>query len=168
MKIRYLFLVLLIFACGAKTEKPAPKIAITNIQDYIGLRYGQDSNLEGIVYEGGNLLEPLNGVEYGVSNVLKDSLNLLWLEKLTHRDAEGKAFWEIRDVLVLPEMSEYEGLLISVCQLNNYPDPEIIAIGIFTEDENIVKVRKAWRANRQLEKFEEIAADSVICVNDTH
>lgn len=168
MKIRYLFLLMFIFACGSNNDRPAAKIAVQNVQDYIGLRYGQDNNLEGIVYEGGNLLEPLNGVEYGVSNVLKDSLNLLWLEKLTHRDAEGKAYWEIRDVLVLPEMSEYEGLLISVCQLNGRTDPEIIAIGIFTEDENVVKVRKAWRANRQIEKFEEIVVDSVICVNDTH
>lgn len=168
MKIRYLFLIFIIFACGAKTEKPAQKIVIKNVQDYVGLRYGQDSNLEGIVYQGGNLLEPLNGVEYGVSNVLKDSLNLLWLEKLTHRDAEGKANWEILDVLVLPEMSELEGLLISVCLQNNQPDPEIIAIGMFSEEENMIPVRKAWRANRQLEKFEEIATESVTCLMDTH
>ena len=51
--------------------------------------------------------------------------------------------------------------------MNNRPDKEIVAIVDYQRGvEYFTRVRKAWRANRQTEKFEVIPTRGIKCEND--
>jgi len=68
-------------------------------------------------------------------------------------------------VLFLPIIQRNQFLLYSDCLLANKPDPELVVIadtvlrgGYYT------RIRHAWRANRQTEKFEQIPVTGIKCV----
>ena len=88
----------------------------------------------------------------------------MWLDRLTHHDAAGNAHWEIKDVLFLPPMRKNELLFYVDCQRFNKPDPELIVItdGVLRGG-YYVRVRHAWRASRQTEKFQEIPTSGIKC-----
>src|SRR5690606_25248841 len=65
--------------------------------DYVGLRYGSlPSGLEEL---GGSLLDFVDEPEYALVLVAAGSRQMLWLNRFTHRDDEGKAHWDVRAVL---------------------------------------------------------------------
>ena len=133
---------------------------------YIGLRHGDDYP-KGHKWIGGALLsDPYKDQkQYGVDEVAKGRSRMIWLERLTHNDAAGKAHWEVKDVLFLPAMRKSQLLFYVDCMLNSKPDPELVVIV-----DNVVRggyyatPRYAWRANRQTEKFEVIPVKGIKCV----
>ncbi|HEX8494805.1 MAG TPA: hypothetical protein VF658_18325 [Pyrinomonadaceae bacterium] len=134
---------------------------------YIGLRHGP-SLPAGLQEVGGSLVSDVGDVkEYGMSEVHKGKVKMLWFERLTHRDDSGAAYWEVKDVLVLPKILRKQILVYSLCFLAQKPDGEIAAIADEEfEAEFFTRIRRAWRANRKTEKFEEISVKGIKCRNE--
>ena len=89
---------------------------------------------------------------------------MMWFDRFTHHDAAGMPNWEITDVLFLPPMRKNQLLFYVDCLRSNKPDPELVVIA-----DNVVRggyyarVRHAWRANRQTEKFQQIPVTGIKC-----
>ena len=107
---------------------------------------------------------------YSLSLVEEKDKRMLWLSKLTHRDAAGKALWIVKDTLTAPDLAEDEMFYANGCLLNEVFDYEIIAAGKWDEDVQRFryvpnnKVFQAWRADFVTGLFEEIETDGVECV----
>ena len=170
-------LFLLLFLLGALILTPcsiAQRIAPHRRQDraqagmakYIGLRYGLSlpDNLKILRSEPLSVANDVN--ENRVSEVQDGRVKMLWLERLTHRDGAGLPHWEVKDVVILPPLRKKEILAYSFCSLSKQPNREIIAVADYRPRvEYLAHVRRAWRANRRSEKFEEISPKGVKCEN---
>jgi hypothetical protein len=152
--------------CSQAQQKPPESDQANDKSRYIGLRHG-DQIPAGHKWIGGALLsDPYRDkTQYGVDQVSRGTVNMLWLQLLTHHDSAGHAYWEIKDVLFLPIIQKNQLLFYTDCLLANKPDPELVVIadtvrrgGYYT------RVRHAWRANRQTEKFEQIPVTGIKCV----
>ncbi|MBW4617351.1 MAG: hypothetical protein KME21_29860 [Desmonostoc vinosum HA7617-LM4] len=51
------------------------------------------------------------------------------------------------------------------CLLKGVRDPEIVAIVKYQDSEYWRQIKKAWRSNRNLGKFEEISPRNIACEN---
>ena len=140
----------------------------TTHENYIGLRYSSNSSLPlGLENEGGNFVGEIDGVDYSISRVSKGNRKMLWLEKLVLRDKYGNPHWEVLDILNIPEIGWQEELVdYSSCQLDGQLNREIIAIVKLEKKEYYTKVKKAWRANLNTGKFQEISPQGITCVNE--
>jgi hypothetical protein len=101
-----------------------------------------------------------NSDGYGLWLVNDGANKMLWLSKITHYDANGNSFWEVKDVLALSGLEAGLTLIPDGCLLNGTPDSEIIVAG-----RNGVTVL-AWQANTALDKFEVIPTDGIRCNSD--
>lgn len=91
---------------------------------------------------------------------------MLWFEYMTHLDDKGIAQWEVKDVMVLPRVPKKQVLAYYNCFLNNRPDGEIAAVLDYEPGvEYFTRAHRAWRANRQTEKFETIPTKGIKCEN---
>lgn len=133
---------------------------------YIGLRHGP-SLPRGLKGTGGGLISDASDAEeHAISEVQKGRVKMLWLDRLTHRDDSGKAHWEVKDVLVLPAIPRKQVLVYALCFSGENRDKEIIAVADYQPgEEYLTRVRRAWRANRKTEKFEEILTEGIRCEN---
>jgi len=133
--------------------------------NYIGLRYG--SLPTGLEELGGSLLDFVDVPEYALALVVAQSGQMLWLNRFTHWDDEGKPYWDVRAVLRLPALRDDELLSYGgLCRIDGEPDVEVVAIVEAEDVESYTKVRRAWRANRSRERFEEIPTSGVTCINE--
>jgi hypothetical protein len=136
----------------------------------VGLRHGPEPLPSGFEDRGGVLLDPAGKSEYALKSVAAQNQEMIWLNWFTYHDAAGKPHWEVRAVLQLPalrddEMVSYGGN----CLINGERDPEIIAVVLVEEDEELLtNIRQAWRVNLSLEKFEEIPTSGVVCENEIY
>lgn len=160
-----LFVCLLI--CLAVAPSAAQSGSQTDAVKYIGRRYGP-TQPPGIKYVGGALISELEDQkEYGISQVHKGRVKVLWFERMTHRDERGVPYWELMDVLVVPPHTRKQVVVYATCLMENRADKEIVAIADYQPGEQyFTRVRKAWRANRQTEKFEVIPTKGIKCEND--
>jgi hypothetical protein len=133
---------------------------------YVGLRH-RSSLPDNLKDEGGALISDINdATEYGIGEIPRGGMRMLWFERLTHRDDSGAAHWEVKDVLVLPRIPRNQILVYSMCFYGEKPDKEIVAIADYRPYvEFFTRVRRAWRANRVTEKFEEIPTKGIKCEN---
>jgi hypothetical protein len=167
------FCCLLILAC---TEQPdAQSKADERVQPaqqtapqspYIGRTTNE---ISGAAEEGGALIDPAQEPLYAL-DVRRDSLGMMvWLTTKTGRDAEGSNEWRVLDVLRVPEVPPGHALVYTtLCSINNRPDPEIVAIARNGEpsQQQLTTITRAWRANREKPRFEEIATSGVACENE--
>ncbi len=148
-------------------QKSTPSRATPDKSRYIGLRYGGNKLPPGHKWIGGSLFSnPYHDEkQYGVTEVVKGNVRMMWFDLLTHHDAAGRAHWIIKDVLFLPPMRRNQLLFYVDCLLANQPDPELIVIA-----DNVVRggyyanVRHVWRANGKTEKFEPIPVKGIKCM----
>ena len=119
--------------------------------------------------------------KYGVSEVISaecfefmscDSPNehMMWLQKFLGNKPDGKAIFEVVDVLNIPNntnnKTQDKEQILPFCLLNNQSSPEIFALGIFEGDQDFfTKISKAWRVNLQTAQFESISTNNVKCIN---
>lgn len=173
-------MILLTSACGglgttpAPADTPEPVVAVTEspagtaevvstegstsqeFSQYIGLNYPP---LPSGLSEGfGMIIQDSN--DYALSLVIKGVNKMLWLSKMTHRDASGVAYWQVMDVLNLSNLEAGLTLIPDGCFLNGVPDSEIFIVG-----RNGVIVL-AWRANTRVNKFEVIPTSGIKCDSD--
>ena len=153
------------FAQRAPSRKAQDNPAVDSGK-YVGLRHGP-SLPRGLKGTGGGLIsDASDAVEYAVSEVQKGRVKMLWFDRLTHRDDSGKAHWEVKDVLVLPAIPRKQVLVYALCFSGQNRDKEIIAVADYQPgEEYLTRVRRAWRANRKTEKFEEILTEGIRCEN---
>ncbi len=134
---------------------------------YVGLRHGA-SLPDGLKLVAGGLVSSLEDAkQYAISEVRRGRKGMLWFEYLTHRDQAGSPYWEVRDVLVLPVIRRGQVLAYSSCFSRQKPDPEIVAIVDYQPNvEFFTRARRAWRAKRSVERFEEISPRGIKCTNE--
>ena len=162
------FLMRIILFCLLTSLALAPVAAqrSTDTAKYIGVRHGPTLPREVKLIGGGLVSAVGDEKEYAMSEVHRGRTKMIWFDRLTHRDEKGVAYWEVKDVLVLPTIPKRQALVYALCLLNNKPDGEIAAIvDNQPHVQYFTRVRKAWRANRTTEKFEVIPVKGVKCEN---
>lgn len=115
---------------------------------------------------GGGLLSDM---DYGVSRFSKGGKFMLWLEKIVDRDERGVPEWEVKDVLVFNKLKKNQVFLYSYsspCSINGEEDLDLVVMAEEQPKKLAYKILKAWRANVQTEKFEEISTDAIVCEYD--
>ena len=98
--------------------------------------------------------------DHGLWMVLDGADPMLWLSKLTHYDADGAAYWQVKDVLDLSDVEAGLTLVPDGCSLNGVPDNEILA----ASKNGIIQL--TWRANTTLDRFESIPTNGIECRSD--
>ena len=151
---------------AAAQRAAAPVKQSTDTAKYIGLRHGK-ALPPGLKWIGGSLVSAVRDEkEYGMTEIHRGTTKMLWFERMTHRDDNGTAYWEVKDVMVLPRISKKQVFLYAFCLLNNQHDSEIAAVADYDADaQYFTRVCRAWRANRQTEKFEAILTKGIKCEN---
>ncbi len=140
-------------------------------QNYIGLHF--DTLPTGLTSPDGSVVDG-SDTYYAVNQIVRESGEMLWLERNICHDENGHPYYEIRAVLNVPTLQDKEKLLIGTCLMkkdftpktavNPVFDPAIVAIGRF---EDIYKppvaISHAWRVITQTESFEALPPESVTC-----
>lgn len=140
-------------------------------QSYIGLHF--DALPAGLESPGGSVIFG-SGTYYMLSEVIRDTGEMLWLERNICHDERGYPYQEIRAVLFLPALQGDERVIIGTCRLKKpgtseattlpMPDPAIVAIGRFADVyKPPVALTSAWRVITQTESFEVLPPESVTC-----
>jgi hypothetical protein len=172
-------LVLLLAACGQvettpiPADTPEPLIVAENPTDIPTAAPTAESDPEkinryiGLVYPPSpeNLTPGFSMIIQGaghhsLSLVSDGESRMFWLSQMTHSDADGVAYWEVKDILDLSNVETGLTLIPDGCFLNGVPDSEIIAAG-----RNGVIVL-AWRADTTLNVFESIPVTGIECSSD--
>jgi len=127
-----------------------------------GVVYGETLP-NGVKDLGGGLLSNEN---YGVSRFSKGKSYMLWLEKITARDAKGVPSWEVRDVLTFDQPKKNQEFLFSYssgCTQNGKSVLDLIVMAELAPKTKTYEVKKAWKANVRREKFEKISIKNIQC-----
>lgn len=144
-----------------------PTLAITKKSEYIGykhkgVKYGETLP-NGVKDLGGGLLSNEN---YGVSRFTKGKKYMLWLEKITARDAKGVPSWEVRNVLSFDKLKKNQEFLFSYsssCLQNSKGNLDMIVMTELLPKTKTYKVLKAWKVNIKREKFDKISIKGIKC-----
>jgi hypothetical protein len=156
-------------------EYATPQALPANMQpeDYIGLRYY--GHLPGLEYRSGIRVPRGNRHGLGVREVWDGQNRMVWLDWWVCHDSNGRPFWEIRDVIVIPEISKNQFLAFAVCGRSGALMPGIVAIGELTEQESkilltpgpdpltITDIKNAWIINLETLKLDPIPTKGVFC-----
>jgi hypothetical protein len=127
-----------------------------------GVLYGETLP-NGVRDLGGGLLSNMN---YGVSRFTRDKKYMLWLEKITSRDAKGVPTWVVKDVLSfdnLKKNQEFHFSHSSICRQNGKENLDLVVLTEFSPSKKTYQVISAWRANIKTGKFEKIPEKGIIC-----
>jgi hypothetical protein len=141
---------------NAPTEVPADNPSSEPFQNYIGMIHPPLP--EGLTERFGMLIQDVE--DHSLTLVSDGASRMLWLNKLDHYDANGSAFWEVKDILDLSAVEAGLTLIPDGCFLNGALDSEIFVAG---KDGT---VRMAWRANTTLDQFEVIPTKGIECRSD--
>ena len=155
-----LFLALLLVALPAHGSN-APKANYVGYK-HKGVLYGETLP-NGVKDLGGGLL---SNEHYGVSRFSKGKNYMLWLEKITARDAKGVPSWEVKDVLNVGEPKTNQEYLFSYssgCAQNGKSNLALVVLAESNAKNKSYKIKKAWLANVKKEKFEKISTKNVKC-----
>lgn len=129
---------------------------------YAGVTYNQTLP-NGVKDLGGNLLENDN---YAVSHMKKGKTDMLWLAKITSRNAKGIPKWQVKDVLVLPALKKNQEILQGFtfpCTINDEEDLNLIVLADYLAKSKTYKVKKAWQANTRTNKIQTISIEGISC-----
>lgn len=144
-----------------------PALALSPKPNYVGYKHKGVTRGEtlpnGVKDLGGGLL---SNEDYGVSRFSKGKNFMLWLEKITARDAKGVPNWEVKDVLTFDAPKKNQEFLLSYssnCTQNGKSSLELIVMAEFQPKTKTYKIKKSWRANVKKEKFEKISTKNIKC-----
>lgn len=138
------------------TAIPADSSSPEEFRKYIGSMYPPLP--EGLMEDMGMLIQDME--DYSLTLVRDGTNKMLWLNKLTHYDSNGTAYWEVKDVLALSNLEAGLTLIPDGCSLNGAPDSAIFVAG---KDGTI---RLAWQINTTLDTFESIPTNGIECQSD--
>ena len=153
-------------ASSLAQQPPAPakpNAATVERARYVGLKYV--SLPDGLEEASGELMGSVDDpLGYALREIHRGRVKMLWLERKVSGDKPGQPNWEVKDVLVLPAMLKRQNIS-SNCYAGKKSDQEIVAIVAKSSGE-LLRVRRAWRANRKTEKFEGLSLKGITCVNE--
>lgn len=136
------------------------------MNSYIGLKHKNDGNLpDGLIDNGGWLYEFIDPIDdtYICAIISKGNQEMIWLEKVTERDANGSpAEVEVLDVLLLPKTNHE----ITMYLIKDGQHLDGFGIVRYTDTEYFEDFYQAWRVNLTTEKFEEISIEGLKGVNE--
>lgn len=144
-----------------------PALGFAPKPNYIGYKH------KGVVYGealpngvkdlGGGLL---SNEDFGVSRFSKGKDYMIWLEKITARDAKGVPSWEVKDVLTFDLLKKNQEFLLSyssTCTQNGKSNLDLIVMTEFDAKTKTYKIKKAWKADVKKERFEKVATKNIKC-----
>ena len=138
------------------TSAPAEASDPEQFRKYVGSIHPPFS--DGLSDDFGMLIQ---GAEDHALMLVREGENkMLWLDKFTHYDSQGTAYWQVKDVLDLSNLEAGLILIPDGCSINGVPDSKII---VAAKDGT---VRLAWRVNTTLDRFEVIPTNSIACNSD--
>lgn len=145
-----------------------PTFAIVGNSQYIGykhkgVKYGETLP-NGVKDQGGGLLTNEN---FGVSRFMKGKKYMLWLEKITDRNAKGVPSWEVRDVLSFDKLKKNQSFSYSYsssCLQNGKENLDLVVMLELLPKDKTYKILKAWKANIKKARFEKISTKGIKCV----
>ena len=149
-----------------------PKLVPVEFRHYIGLivpPYPEEVLHGGGGKMGGYSSTGYDNPSFGFAHVRIDEFYTLWFEMFSYRDQKKRAYWEVLDILILPELRRDEVYNHDGCLLNGEYDGEILVIGLLDQEAFRTryitndKVRMAWRANREKQVFELISTEGIEC-----
>lgn len=126
-----------------------------------GILYGETLP-NGVKDLGGGLLSNEN---YGVSRFQKGNKYMLWLEKITSRDAKGVPSWEVRDVLTFDKLKKNQEFLFSyssTCTQNGKENLDLVVMAELS-NQKTYKIMRAWKANVKSGKFDKTSDKNIVC-----
>jgi hypothetical protein len=135
---------------------PAEGLAPEKVSNFIGLKYPPLP--VGLIENFALLIQ--DSEDHSLSLISDGQNTMLWLGKMTHRDSNGNAFWEVKDILDLTDLVSGLALLPDGCLLHGQPDGEILIVG----REGVIL--SAWRANTTLDVFQVLPTDGIECQSD--
>lgn len=155
------------------TPKPDyPKLVPEEYSHYIGLivpPYPEEVLHRGGGMMGGFGIRGYDNPYFGFGHIRIEEYYTMWFEMFSYRDQKGKAYWEVLDILILPELRKDEVYLYDGCFLNGEYDGEILVIALVDREAFLrryvtnEKVRMAWRANRAKQAYEVISTEGIEC-----
>ena len=144
-----------------------PTLVFAQKNKYIGYRYvGVSYNQtlpNGVKDLGGSLLEDDN---YAVSRMKKGKTEMLWLARITSRNAKGIPKWQVKYVLNLPALKKNQEILRGFtfpCKINDEEDLNLIVLADYLPKSKTYKVRKAWRANTRANRIQAVSIKGISC-----
>ena len=150
--------VLLWESVGFAIDKP---VSTASRKPYVGMRYVGIPNgfrhLIGQSLEGG----------FGVTVVESGKDKIAWLGKVVGRRSDGKAEFEVLDVLVFPPLRRGEEIA-DICNNEKRGNRYTIVIGTIKDssgERRTVNVRHAWQVNLERKKFEKISTKGIECID---
>jgi hypothetical protein len=118
-----------------------------------------------VAIAGWSLSKPDDNPAYNINHVETGGKQLLLLETVK-RDRAGKAVYEVRDVLSLPDLAVSERLIAGDwCTQNRSPNPALVVVAKDTASDTLTDIDQAWVANINQGKFQEISARNITCRN---
>lgn len=94
---------------------------------------------------------------------------MLWLERLTRHDDEGRAHWEVLAVQRIPTPAENESVVYVDCiqgDASEGGDGYTFAVAQYEDAEILTRVRSAWKVDTQQQRFIPLPASEVECINE--
>ena len=126
-----------------------------------GIVYGETLP-NGVKDLGGGLMSDEN---YGVTRFQKGKRYMLWLERITSRDAKGVPSWEVKDVLSFDKLRKNQEFLFSyssTCTQNGKSNLDLIVMTELSTNKTY-KVLRAWKANLKAGKFDKTSDKNIVC-----
>jgi hypothetical protein len=167
--ISFMIAVSLNSLCAGQQASSARTSAKVGRSEYVGLRIAE-SLPAGLKSGNHFLVASKSGVDipldFGIREVSKGKIRMLWLERVAERNAKSVLRWEVLDVLVLPPVKKNQVLAASYCFIGKEYEPEVFAIFNYQDKQYFTRARRAWRANRFEERFEEIPTKNIRCENE--
>jgi len=172
-------------ACHAQQQESIGAEPPTEVgNEWIGTRYPPLP--DGVTYRGGDRMDRGGSrvgdspdENYSISIMSVHDRLMVWMDRVVGWTSEGRAKKVVTDVLVPPELPEDHILEFGICstlhseQSRVQPepsdvkvDPEIVTVIRRGKAKVLTHARRAWRADRDTGRFQEIDPEGIVCLND--
>jgi hypothetical protein len=159
--------ILIVFLCSpqgmagthkkVKKQPPPPPPPVAEV----GVRFGPDM-LRGYEEVGGGVMSDETHsrmTDYAIHLVRKDGIDMLWMSRIIGADPSGKPLFQITDIRKLPARKKGELVALFSCCFGGRTNDAIVAY----TDKYYYRVSKAWLANRQKGRIEEVSTKGIVC-----
>ena len=132
---------------------------------YIG-RIFKEGPLGGTFTEGRYIVIEDDSGDYRLSYHRNADFNMMWLSKYICQDENGGRFYQVKDVIVFPEISEERNFSTNLCGIGSEYVPHLIVYGKVERGvTHFVEVLNAWKTNIEDERFEPVTSpENANCV----
>ena len=141
-------------------------IRVSEKSPYVGLQHGPGYLPQGFQNSGGWLFDLPDGSEY-VYNIYvsqADNQEMIWLNKLTHRDAQGRPYFEVLDTVLLP--NPMPGIFNHGLIRDGVKTWEGFVIAKYADEPYFTEIYHAWTLDRGSMKIIKIPVAGIRSENE--